>query len=162
MRFVRNRLLAAALLALVSQPLAAAENDQGMTFTGWTDRSGVKWGSGQQDYIFGDGEILQASVGRLQEAMTKYKAHPGTIIVLNSPGGDVDAGLKMGRMIRQAKMNATGGTFNPTYIGLSPNLDPQLVPFTQMPLVAPFPGYCYSSCTLMLLGGVVRTVPPFS
>jgi hypothetical protein len=158
MKFVRNRFLVAALSALVSLPAAAAEEQKGMNFTGWTDRSGVKWGSGVQDYIFGDGEIVSESVAKLQEAMTKFKAHPGTIVVLNSPGGNVEAGLEMGRMIRKAKMNTTVGTLNPTYIGLSPNLEPQMVPFTPLPIAPPFPGYCYSSCTLMLLGGVVRSV----
>jgi hypothetical protein len=162
MKFVPKRLLVAVALALVSLQAAAAEEHKGMTFTGWSDHSGVKWGSGVQDYIFAEGEIVPDSVAALQQAMVKFKAHPGTTVVLNSPGGNVEAGLEMGRMIRKAKMNTTVGTFNPTYIGLSPNLEPQMIPFTPMPIAPPFPGYCYSSCTLMLLGGIVRSVSPSS
>jgi len=150
--------LALAIAALICAAPAIAQAQNPMTFDSWRDTSGVAWGQGVRDYIFADGEITQATPAALTAALTRYQAHPGTILVLNSPGGDLDAGLAMGRIIRSHGLWTSVGTAVPLALGPTPNVNPAYFPYVQAPSAPPFPGYCYSSCTLAFLGGVVRTV----
>ncbi len=147
--------VSAALLAAGARPARA---DSAMTFSHLYDRSGIRWGQGARDYIFADGEITASTPAALSAALAKYHAHPGFILVLNSPGGDLHAGMVMGRLIRQAGLWTEIGSEYPMALGLNPNLNASLFPYLQTPGHAPFPGYCYSSCTFAFLGGVVRIV----
>lgn len=65
----------------------------------------------------------------------------GTVVVLHSPGGDVEESMMMGRNIR-----AKGFRTEVNQLGSNDAV--------QGP-----PGECYSACTLMFLGGVRRQVP---
>ena len=155
-RFART----AALLALVVllHPAASWAASGDMTFTSWRDESGVAWGQGIRDYVFANGDITADTPKALTAALAKFHAHPGTILVLNSLGGDLDAGLAMGRIIRSHGLWTEVGTELPLALGPTPNLDPAFFPYLQSSTAPPFPGYCYSSCTLAFLGGTVRTV----
>ena len=145
-----------ALVALLAGPQKASA--QPMTFIDTRDTSGVAWGQGVRDYIFGDGEITSATPAALTDALAKYHAHPGTILVLNSPGGEVSPALAMGHIIRNNRLWTMVGARIPLALGLNPNLAPTDFPYIQRPTAPPFPGFCYSSCTLAFLGGVVRSV----
>ena len=156
-RFARAAVVLA-LVTLLFQPAAAPAASGDMTFTSWRDESGVAWGQGIRDYIFANGDIVTGTPAALTAALAKFHAHPGTIVVLNSLGGDLDAGLAMGRIIRNNGFWTEVGTELPLALGPTPNLDPAYFPYLQSSTTPPFPGYCYSSCTLAFLGGTVRTV----
>nr|WP_315240609.1 hypothetical protein [uncultured Albidiferax sp.] len=72
---------------------------------------------------------LQAQLDRLPRNQTTY--------YLNSPGGNLAAGLQLGRIIRKTGISTNVGTFNGE--GEKPS-----------------PGVCYSSCSLTFLGGLYR------
>lgn len=153
-RCVRVLIALVFLAALGQARLAQAE----MAFSHWSDSDGVKWGQGVRDYVFADGDITKYTPAKLQAALARFHAHPGTILVLNSPGGILPAGLEMGRIIRAAKLWTTVGSERPLNLGLPPNIDPDEFPYTPQVGKPPFPGYCHSACTFAFLGGVFRTV----
>jgi hypothetical protein len=156
--------LAAAVLLLSGAIVPAAADtpapcDGAMTFTPWTSTIGQQFGSGAREYIFADGTICPDSDQTFQQFLTQNPPKaPNTIIVLNSPGGDVAAGLHMGRIIRQQKLWTQVGEQFPLMIGGNQNIAVPAVPYLPRPSAPPFIGYCYSSCTLMFLGGVYRTI----
>lgn len=153
-------LRAVAAVAMVLLPVAARAAP--MSFAQARDRSGVVWGQGVRDYIFADGVFVKGTPAAFRAALARFHAHPATIIVFNSPGGSVAAGLAVGRMIRKRGLWTEVGSRIPLALGATPTLNPGEFPFLQRPTGQPFPGYCYSSCTLAFLGGVVRTVSPTS
>ena len=158
---VMRRLLFACLVLLLAASLRAspaAAQSEPMAFTAWRDTSGVAWGEGVRNYIFAFGEITDDTPKELGSAITRFGAGPGTILVLNSPGGSLAAGLAMGEIIRSHGLWTEVGTRVPLALGLTPNVSPAYFPYVHSGSTPPFPGYCYSSCTLAFLGGVVRTV----
>ncbi|MGH7050730.1 MAG: hypothetical protein ACREE5_08795 [Acetobacteraceae bacterium] len=146
------------LLLFLCRPVPAAAQSDAMSFAAWRDTTGVAWGEGVRKFIFASGGITPGTPAALSAAITRYGAGPGTILVLNSPGGDLDAGLAMGRIIRSKGLWTEVGTQVPMALGLTPNLSPAYFPYVHSGNTPPFPGYCYSSCTVAFLGGVVRTV----
>ncbi len=146
------------LLAALFYPRPAAAQSEAMSFTAWRDTSGVAWGEGVRNYIFAIGEITDDTPKALSSAISRFGAGPGTILVLNSPGGSLPAGLEMGQIIRSHGLWTEVGTRVPLALGLTPNVSPAYFPYVRSGKSPPFPGYCYSSCTLAFLGGVVRTV----
>jgi hypothetical protein len=83
---------------------------------------------------------------------------PNTTVVFNSGGGNVQAGLAMGRLIRKQKMWTEIGSRFPLMIPQNENIDEDVVPYFPEPASPPFAGQCISSCSIAFLGGVVRTV----
>src|SRR4029077_9708750 len=81
-------------------------------------------------------------------------AHP--IVVLNSPGGLVSAGLALGRSIRKHGFWTQVGAALPYNIGVSPSVPNRLIPYLRKPVAPPFPASCISSCSIAYLGGVYR------
>lgn len=158
---IMRRFLFACLLLLLAglfHSSPAAAQSEAMSFTFWRDTSGVAWGEGVRNYIFAIGEITADTPKALTSALARFGAGPGTTLVLNSPGGDLGAGLAMGEIIRSHGLWTEVGTRVPLALGLTPNLSPAYFPYVRSGNTPPFPGYCYSSCTLAFLGGVVRTV----
>ena len=89
---------------------------------------------------------IDADSPRLVAEALKKAGTDGADIYFDSQGGNLLAGMKIGRMIRQAGAN--------THIG-------KLVPdpgntFAGKAGVKSLPGNCYSACTLAYLGGVYR------
>ena len=115
--------------------VAAAQ--QPMTFTGYPPSQpgmeGTSW------FIFGDGLIDAGTDARLESFITdNHIPHP-SIIYLNSDGGSLIEGMKLGRMIRKRNMFTYVGQHQPGGKGFDT-----------------VPGGCYSSCALAFLGGTYR------
>lgn len=91
--------------------------------------------------IFVSGEIETNSALKLEAFLTSNKVPIRSTIVLNSPGGNLYAGIEMGRVIRKHHLNTDVGRINPKN------------PEDPLDSVA---GGCYSSCTYAYLGGVFR------
>jgi hypothetical protein len=64
---------------------------------------------------------------------------PGTVILLNSQGGDLSTGIRLGQAIRQKSFN--------TLVGQAQE---------QQNIIIKTPGVCLSSCALAFLGGTQR------
>src|SRR5579864_2083242 len=78
--------------------------DPPMSFTAWTSESGQEFGAGAREYIFADGYICPDTDQKFQQFLDQNPAKaPNRIVVLNSGGGDVAAGLHMGEIIRDRK-----------------------------------------------------------
>nr|DAP29549.1 MAG TPA: putative periplasmic protein [Inoviridae sp.] len=93
------------------------------------------------------GEIDAGAPARVAQAL-KQVGNDGADVYLDSPGGNLLAGMQIGRILRKAGAN--------THIGsLVPDNDHK---FAGKPGVIPVPGGCYSACSLAFLGGVYRYV----
>jgi hypothetical protein len=166
---VRLLLCAAAIAAALlgaGPPAMADDSSQSkcidqppMTFTAYTSKLGAQFGAGEREYIFADGYICSDTDQKFQQFLDQNPPKaPNTIVVLNSGGGDVTAGLRMGEIIRNAKMWTQVGSLYPLMIGGNQNIPAPAVPFIARPSAPPFAGYCYSSCTFTFMGGVHRTI----
>jgi hypothetical protein len=133
-----------ALAAMLLAPPAKAQlADQPMTF---------EWGSvfGDTPAIFADGEFTPETPDALKSFLRRSRYSPDTRIYLNSTGGDLSAGMAVGRIIREAHLNtgvATNARRPPNDRGID------LHAYSRV-----YPGYCISACTLAFLGGVARHV----
>jgi hypothetical protein len=143
-----------------AQPATPTCGDQPeMTFTAWTSTLGQKFGGGAREYIFAEGYFCPGTDQKFQKFLTENPPKaPKTIVVLNSGGGNLGAGLAMGKIIRQQKMWTQVGSQLPLMIPLNENIAAQSVPYLAEPASPPFPGECASACTLAFMGGVVRTI----
>jgi hypothetical protein len=146
----------AAKPAAPAQPNCPAQPE--MTFTTWSNPLGQSFGEGSRDYIFADGFICSDTAQKFQQFLTAHPPKPDTTVVLNSGGGDLEAGMDMGALIRQRKLWTEVGSFFPLIIPNSPNIKPQSVPYLSEPAMPPFPGGCYSACNFVFMGGVRRTM----
>jgi hypothetical protein len=130
-----------------------------MTFTAYTSNLGQRFGEGSRQYIFADGYICPDTDQKFLQFLTKNPAKaPNTIVVLNSGGGDLEIGMRLGEIIRQQKMWTQVGSQLPLMIPQNQNIPPQAVSFLAEPAAPPFPGACVSACTFTFMGGIVRTV----
>lgn len=84
------------------------------------------------------GVIDADSPRRLQSTLSQIQA-PWIAVYLDSPGGDLSAGLKIGRILRERQATVTVGKMTEAY--------------------RPSPGNCYSACAFAFLGGNYRYVP---
>ncbi len=91
-----------------------------------------------------DGEIDADAPARVNEALKKTGSD-GADVYINSPGGNLLAGMQIGRLIRNAGAN--------THIGILIT-DPSKK-FTELGLKY-IPGQCLSACTFAFIGGVYR------
>jgi len=87
--------------------------------------------------VFADGEITADTPTAFSDFVKQNAGSLAQTLTFNSPGGDLLAGLTLGRAIRRAGWSTNIGT-----PGLSDFL--------------PKPGECDSACTLAFLGGRVR------
>jgi hypothetical protein len=152
---------AAALLWALLLPVAAfaADDPNAMTFRLWHSDAGLLFGEGSRDYIFADGNIAEDTADTFAAFLAQNPPKlANTTVVLNSNGGNLDAGLKLGRLIRKNKLWTSVGSLLPTNIGVTPTVPAKMVPYLRKPSSPPFTGYCYSSCTFAFLGGVFRFI----
>jgi hypothetical protein len=144
------RPLAFALALTVAGAQAKDEPTLGPEFTKPMSFSLVKDASGN-DIIFAVGEIVddprQGHSDRDFAAfLGLHKLEPGATVVLNSPGGAVYVGMRLGRLFRQLSLQ--------TAVGQQPTGKAN-----QNNYKVADPGECDSACTLAFLGGVRRDVP---
>jgi hypothetical protein len=94
------------------------------------------------EVVVAQGEITPGTAERLRQFLdTKFQ--PVEVIILESPGGDLDEGMRLGELIRQKNLDTMVGHV----IDLNVLEEPGL-----------FEGYCLSSCTFAFLGGVHRAI----
>jgi len=131
---------------LLGAPAAMA--DQPMTF---------EWGTvfGDVPAIFADGEFTPETPAALQAFLKRSgQATPETMLYFSSLGGDLTAGMEVGKIIRAANLN-TGVARNTRNPADANTID--LDSFSRV-----YPGHCVSACSLAFLGGVKREVRPGS
>lgn len=118
--------------ASADEPLAIQVNDDRMT---------LAVAKAPQIYLYG---VIDAEAPRRFDALMKSrKIPPGSDVYLNSPGGDMEAGLALGRLIRSGSMV--------THVG-SPRRSGRQV-------LAPKSALCVNACTYAFVGGLYRWAP---
>lgn len=124
-----------ALLVLLSLMIPSAAS--AMTF----DLHGTGGNCNGCEWIGGDGPIDDTSLPNLIAALKKVDGgYPGLRVVLNSPGGNLAGGLKLGEYIRSKQFNTEVGRTVPDASGWKETA----------------PGKCASACSFAFLGGVRR------
>lgn len=92
-----------------------------------------------------EGVIDSGAPARVAEALRKAGSD-GADVFISSPGGNLFAGMQIGRLIRKARANTHIGT-----LAADPSNS-----FAGRPGVKHVPGPCFSACALAFLGGVYR------
>ncbi len=101
--------------------------------------------------IGADGEIRDDTPGKFLEfvAANLEDSRVRSIVFLNSPGGGVDASMRLGRMFRKTGVLAVVARIAPAEAGQGPAVN--------------LPGArCFSACVYALMGAKKRIVPPSS
>ena len=100
----------------------------------------------QTNVVVADGEITKDTPERFRKFLDSDPFDGSIYIVaLNSPGGNLSAGLELGQLIREEGLNTSIAKYP-----FDPNVG-QLLHIDE-------PGYCYSACALAFLGGKKRTL----
>ncbi|TGQ56286.1 hypothetical protein EN836_04265 [Mesorhizobium sp. M1C.F.Ca.ET.193.01.1.1] len=111
------------------------------------------------EWIAAEGTI-EADTPALFRRLLKALGARQLPIVVNSPGGNVDAALQLGRTIRRAKLDIAVGTTE--FSGCSPEMkncrddDSKAAPY--LGIAYDSGAMCNSACPLMFAGGVRRVV----
>lgn len=113
------------------------ETLQGMKIYGHRQLIPRALGPSEAWNIFADGVIDEGASDRLEKFLVDNKIPGDSSIYVNSGGGSLLEGMKLGRVIRKH------GLF--TYVGRSDSN------FSKI-----YPGECYSACSLAFLGGIFR------
>jgi hypothetical protein len=121
----------------------------GMRFEWVKEGPADKCGNACREWVSAKGTIMPDSA-REFEAFARTRDIAGKVIVLESPGGAVQAGLALGRAFRRMNMTVT--------VGQTVML-PAATPGEQRASYSP-KALCASMCPFVLLGGVRRHVPP--
>jgi|GEM_PF-1269385 len=132
------------LAGMLSLPAFADGSGKPMTF---------EWGLTYEDVpaIFADGELTPETPAALRSFLARNTyATRDRMIYFNSLGGDLGAGMEVGRIIRRSELNtgvarATRAPDEVNTIDLDLNS-------------GVYPGHCVSACSLAFLGGVKREV----
>jgi len=96
---------------------------------------------GGAEWIAAEGEIVPETATDLEIFIKSYGHNPGGWSVrLNSPGGDLAGGLRLGELIRELKMDTEIGATEPDSYGHWKRV----------------PGHCASACAFAFLGGLSR------
>ncbi len=95
------------------------------------------------------GTIQRGDADRLVDIIRKCEVPPQTNVYINSTGGDLEEGLKIGCVIRAYNLETSIGTYT---------LEPPQgdVPMASRTLT---PGVCYSAATMAFAGGRLRHFP---
>jgi hypothetical protein len=137
--FVLSQSIAAPLVA----PLVLAGSSEQMQFRASPPPQPIEI-FGNAWTIFADGVIDADADARFKRFIREKHIPIKSMLVLNSPGGSVIGGIKLGRAIRDAGLV--------TYVGRDSGN-------TANEITA---GECYSACTLAFLGGEYRYIPEAS
>ncbi len=96
---------------------------------------------GGAEWIAAEGEIVPETATDLENFIKSYGHNPdGWSVRLNSPGGDLAGGLRLGELIRELKMDTEIGATEPDSYGHWKRV----------------PGHCASACAFAFLGGLSR------
>lgn len=131
--------LSVGLTGPVAAPPSNAMSSEQMQFRGRPPQQPVEI-FGNAWFIFADGVIDADASARLKRFIQENHVPRKSIFVLNSPGGSLIGGIKLGRAIRDAGLLTDVG---------------RNIGETEKMLVA---GECYSACTLAFLGGEFRSI----
>jgi hypothetical protein len=132
---LQHKLLQFLFLAIASAS-ALAESNNKIQFYGIPPQNAAILGTMWR--IYADGEIDIDAGDRLAEYVRENNIPAHSLIALNSPGGNLVGGMKLGKAIRAAGLSS--------YIGKRPKSSTGLND----------PGECYSACTLAFIGGEYR------
>lgn len=97
---------------------------------------------GIRETVYADGVVTPGTAERLRAFLQTHEMLPGSSVMMNSPGGNLEEGMKLGLLIRGLSLS--------TDVGVFPKK------------IFPIPGYCYSACTIAFLGGERRYLLPGS
>jgi hypothetical protein len=138
---------------------SACPDQPEMSFSEWSSNLGQRFGQGPREYIFADGYICSDTDKKFADFLKQNPPKtPNATVVLNSGGGDLAAGMRMGIIIRKQKLWTQVGSEFPLMIPENENIRPDAVPYLSEPGSPPFAGNCASACTLTFMGGVNRTI----
>ena len=101
----------------------------------------VSRGCPEAGCVVASGEISPASAKTFAAFLKAHAVRPGALVLLNSPGGDLVQGLKLGLMIRRAGLNTRVQAFDAATGDFASG------------------GQCASACAYAFLGGLERNVP---
>jgi len=140
------------LLALLA-PFAVAQSALGaeMRFALTPFGDPAKCGQTCAQVISAEGEIRNDTPRKFLEFVAAHLDDPRvrSIVFLHSPGGGVDASMKLGRMFRKTGVLAVVARIAPAEPGQGPAVN--------------LPGAkCFSACVYALMGAKKRVVPPSS
>jgi hypothetical protein len=112
-------------------------------------------------WIAAEGRITAATPGVFRKVL-KQAGKRALPVIVNSPGGDVNAAIAIGRMIRAKKLDvAVGWTY---YAGCEPKKKDCKLPKHQKGvyrgLLLAGQSYCSSACSLIFAGGTRRILSP--
>jgi hypothetical protein len=147
MALLRWPAIAALILCASGLPGAWADRlTDPMSFTMHTPCEG----SACEPYLLAEGTIVIDTPSRFGDALQALQVsrqHPR--IYFNSPGGNLQAGLDLGRLIREAGFD--------TYVG---GPYQEFVRMGEAPRTLAQRGVCFSACAYGFLGGVSRSIGP--
>ena len=121
----------------------------GMRFDWVREGPAEKCGSACKEWVSAKGAIMP-DTAREFEAFARTRDVAGKVVVLESPGGAVPAGLALGRAFRRLNMTVTVGQ---TLMLPADSSGEQRATYSPKAV-------CASMCPFVLLGGVRRHVPP--
>ena len=115
------------------------------------------------EWIAAEGRIYPGSAGQFKKVLKQMGSRKLPVIVY-SPGGDIDAAMRMGRMIRDKDLDVAVGYTqfagcNPKDKSCKPPKEDKGVYRGAMRSVT---AYCFSACPLILAGGKQRLVGLFA
>ena len=161
------------VLVLLAAGSAAADNlGRPMSFQYYPARAN------QYPTLQADGDITSETPALLRRVLAQYGITSSTAmpqrpeLFLTSRGGDLSAGMEIGRIIRQYRLNTKVGAHEPVsassrqvlqQYGISLDEAPLSARPTDLPAMLDaaagyHPSYCASSCTVAFLGGVARSI----
>lgn len=133
--------VATVILGLCIGDQAIAASQQPMTFR---SEAIANNNSSLGVFIVADGVITENTPADFEKYLKENEQYPSQIL-FNSDGGNLLAGLALGKRIRELKFNTFVGQWFP-----EGNYDGQPMPETS----------CYSACAYAFLGGVIRRTSP--
>ncbi|TQV84352.1 hypothetical protein [Aliikangiella coralliicola] len=133
----KNSTLATLLLIIlfVSLPVISVVPEQSMTFKEMSSGGNCSHCS----WIVAQGTITNQTVAEFESLIANGDMRTGGIVILNSLGGELGAGLRLGHLLRKMEANVhVGSEFSGEGEGTG--------------------GVCYSACAYAFLGGMTRSV----
>ena len=166
---LEEAMLRAAILAgcLVFSNAALADNFDGeMTFQYYTVAESLLADHPHVE-VQADGGITKNTPQLFRQFLADHDVPRGSDVYFTSGGGNLGAGLKLGRLIREHGLNAVVGAHTPisneTISFLKRNYNAWML--SNLPFQAPIlpmafrsSSYCISACTFAFLGGVHRYI----
>jgi len=146
--YLAGGVAALAVWLMAGLPARAQETGRPMTF---------EWGVvyGDQPAIFADGDFTTETPAAFRSFLARSgQPTRDRTVYFNSLGGDLSAGMEVGRILRRMELN-TGVARN--------SRDPAQANLIDLDFNSRvYPGHCVSACSLAFLGGVKREVKPGS